>query len=262
MTLKNNLAAAIKESTSFAEDNRTSMCTWMNVTENTYTPITGPCHATVGDGNTQLIVASIDRAFNEYEEGKCDIFYTEVLPYFKDCLYEPYKMGDRYFIIDCKSPGNVALMCLIVSRQPWEHSNFLEGYLKFRQTLNPMMSLYCAHYLKCGGQYLGSFGNGHDAFTSGVSMKALAQFSTGGGFIEENLTESFLEGTKRGVHTLFPCKSKDNSFLNDYGELKTKSVKGFFKRNIQLSNNKEDIISNHFTLGLQKYITPEQIHEG
>jgi hypothetical protein len=172
------------------------------------------CHGAVIHEQSGAIVASFYKGYHMYKGFHyfLDQYYNEIMPIFNEQFLIPYKEGDKCIVVDPDGPGNLAIMAMIASRQPWEYPNAIHRYIGYREKYQPLISLYLMHYHKKynGNQQIGSFYQDHDVFCSNIDVAQFAHFVTSLEFDPEKERDSFNEGNKEGVFDTFQLSEGTN----------------------------------------------------
>jgi len=181
------------------------------------------CHGfVIGEGieDKDAVISSL---YNSYNQPKLttedlDQYYSEVMPYFNAYLLKDFELGDKVIAVNPNCAGNMAMMALIISRQPWECLNFLSVYIKARKEgYNPLMAVYLGQYTKYHPIMRGDLSSDHDVFNNYIDLNRLYKFIVTGKPHIKNL-KSFNQKSKEGVFSAFKARVSAPSYhLNTLG---------------------------------------------
>ena len=229
--------------------------------------IGGPCHGYTSRNPSEAIVSSIMKAYNtnpnKHEE--LDRYYSEIMPYFKSVLLKPYKVGDRHLVVNSHTPGNQSIFCLISSRQPWEApQTFIDNYIKARETLNPVLSLYFSSIYRYNQV---QFATGeHDAISFKATETNLCHWIKTKTFPEGKERVSLSNGNHAGVHFIFEGDTNPQSLSTKIERLANKNQKktvfGFFKRKINIPTVQPEEVLKLITDSFTPLLTKRKLREG
>lgn len=268
-TFDDNIDEAIKLIDDYGMKAGGSQAAWVRVNKEKNTRgegctyiCTGPCHGETIGYSSDAIVSSLYRAYKEQEESSLDDYYSEVMPYFESTLLRPFVKGDRHIVVDSHAPGNVTLMCLISSRQPWENKRVIPAYQALRTKLNPFLALYASHYVKHTRRPSYFYGE-HDAFSSHAKPENVSEFLKTGKFDKNKFISSFHKRSRRGVHTLFGAADKSTPFpkfiKRHSGASRDITRKGFLGRDIRIPCDITGELGDAVTKVFSEFLSDEEI---
>lgn len=168
------------------------------------------CHGPVIDDaidTKDVVISSIYKGYNRRkvygEHEDIDTYYQEVMPFFSKFLLREYSLGDKVIAVDPNGPGNLCIMTLITSRQPWEDSQFIPSYNYFRSKgFHPLLALYSSQFFKYAkDNFRYDLSSDHDCFSNSIDPAKLIEFIKTGDVSHH--TSSFNEGNKWGVFNAF-----------------------------------------------------------